>query len=143
VGDVGRALHMLESITNLKYKDVARARGAALGAVAKALIKTGQKERAKDIVYQIEEMARAIEEPSERAWLYVKATTILNEIGENELALSTLRTALSFARYSNRYDLFSTLSAAGLTLAAIDQCRTLWSIHQALLEVDTWWSPGS
>jgi len=143
LGEVDQALGIAEEITDLKYTDFARAKNLALISIAQAFLKTGLRERAVEIAFEIAKIAEAIMDTSDKASLLINAVTILASAEKTEQAFSFLRTALSFARSSSPSNFFDTLHAAVPLLAAIDQCHTLWNIHQALLEIERWWSTYS
>jgi len=138
VGQVDQALEFAERIAASTFKTT------ALLLVVRALVNEGQNERAVKIAYSIANIADAVENPLDRAQSFVRASTALAEVGEGADSAMALVNAVLCARFAGRSCLFQTLKESVPLLCSIDGCHTMWQIHEALLEVDRWWSiaPG-
>lgn len=134
IGQVDQALAVAFGITHLTF------RTTALFFVRVLLNEAGQKERAVELASRIADIAATIENPSDRAQSFVTAAKALGGVGEGGQSVLALVNALLSARAAGRLDLFRTLQEIAPLLASIDECHTLWEIHESLLEVDGWWS---
>ena len=133
-GQVDRALTVAETITSPTFKT------RALLSVRLALAAAGEKERAVELAYRIATIAQTTENPSDRAQSFVTASQALGGVGEGGQATLALVNALLSARLAGRSSFFQTLQESVQLLCSIDGCQTIWKIHEALVEVDSWWS---
>jgi tetratricopeptide (TPR) repeat protein len=134
IGQVDQALEAADAITSPTFNTT------ALLQVLVTVNEAGGKERAVELAHRIADVAATIENPTDRAQAFVTAARALGVVGLGERAALALVEAVLSARFTDRSNLFRTLQESVLLLASIDECQTLWEIHQSLVEVDGWWS---
>jgi tetratricopeptide (TPR) repeat protein len=134
IGEVEHALTVAESIVPVEFK------ASALRWICLALLQLSQKEHAMVVASHIEEVAEVIENPATRARSLIKAAWALAYVEEGERAASSLIAAVSSVRFVGRSSFFEMVQESIPLLYSIDEGQTLWHIHEALLEVDKWWS---
>jgi tetratricopeptide (TPR) repeat protein len=133
-GETNRALALLNSIAD--PLTITR----ALGDMAYKLLNAGRRDAALTIAERFEGAAMAVERPKARARFMRTAVGIWERLEDEARAVSVFLAGCSAARGIGRGGLFEFLSSGIPLIVRLDQGRTLWRVHEAMLKIEGWWS---
>jgi tetratricopeptide (TPR) repeat protein len=89
---------------------------------------------------QLVSAATALSELSSRAEALSGIAAAIHAVGEKPRSVDIWREALKAARIDSRWKVFGTLDDGAPLLYDVDAGETLWSISEALREIEGWWA---
>jgi tetratricopeptide (TPR) repeat protein len=92
---------------------------------------------------QLVSAARALSDLSSRAEALSGIAAAVHAAGEKSRSVDIWREALKAARIDSRWKVFGTLDDGAPLLYDVDSGETLWSISEALREIEGWWAAST
>jgi hypothetical protein len=108
--------------------------------ISLTLARKRQGSRALKVANELFDMAETISDPTEKPRVLIYSSINFARLKENYKAVITLVDAIFSTGLADQATFFQTLKVAIPYLSTIDNCKTLYSIHESLVELDTWWS---
>ena len=95
------------------------------------------------VAHRVAEVAGRVPDPFGAAHAWLTAAQALGGVGEGQSAALALVQAFLEARLASRAGVLQIVGESVPLLSSIEGGDLLWHVHEALLEVDGWWSDRS